>query len=114
MPDGGGPQPVASAGYGPAGEMLNVSYFGVNETRTYNSRLQLTRMTSSIWGSNVMDMQYNYSATQRSEEHTSELQSPMYLVCRLLLAKTNEHPPQIPSSACFRGHLPHGGRDPTT
>src|ERR1017187_1473598 len=23
----------------------------------------------------------------RSEEHTSELQSPMYLVCRLLLAK---------------------------
>src|SRR5437879_11062176 len=25
---------------------------------------------------------------QRSEEHTSELQSPMYLVCRLLLEKT--------------------------
>src|SRR5437762_5607712 len=25
--------------------------------------------------------------TQRSEEHTSELQSPMYLVCRLLLEK---------------------------
>src|SRR5437762_3659765 len=25
----------------------------------------------------------------RSEEHTSELQSPMYLVCRLLLEKTN-------------------------
>src|SRR5437762_10457317 len=31
----------------------------------------------------------------RSEEHTSELQSPMYLVCRLLLekkkTKTNHH-----------------------
>src|SRR5437762_3845091 len=27
------------------------------------------------------------SAHQRSEEHTSELQSPMYLVCRLLLEK---------------------------
>src|SRR5437879_8487816 len=26
-------------------------------------------------------------AVQRSEEHTSELQSPMYLVCRLLLEK---------------------------
>src|ERR1017187_10517886 len=25
----------------------------------------------------------------RSEEHTSELQSPMYLVCRLLLEKKN-------------------------
>src|SRR5437764_2717042 len=31
-------------------------------------------------------------ATRRSEEHTSELQSPMYLVCRLLLEKKNaEH-----------------------
>src|SRR5437764_13288733 len=27
------------------------------------------------------------SANRRSEEHTSELQSPMYLVCRLLLEK---------------------------
>src|SRR5437879_11375489 len=27
------------------------------------------------------------SAPKRSEEHTSELQSPMYLVCRLLLEK---------------------------
>src|SRR5436189_1797592 len=27
------------------------------------------------------------SARHRSEEHTSELQSPMYLVCRLLLEK---------------------------
>src|SRR5437762_11390676 len=26
-------------------------------------------------------------AQERSEEHTSELQSPMYLVCRLLLEK---------------------------
>src|SRR5437879_9487720 len=27
--------------------------------------------------------------SERSEEHTSELQSPMYLVCRLLLEKKN-------------------------
>src|SRR5437762_7148357 len=27
----------------------------------------------------------------RSEEHTSELQSPMYLVCRLLLEKKNKY-----------------------
>src|SRR5437879_10836702 len=27
------------------------------------------------------------ASPQRSEEHTSELQSPMYLVCRLLLEK---------------------------
>src|SRR5437879_10051173 len=29
----------------------------------------------------------NGTWTRRSEEHTSELQSPMYLVCRLLLEK---------------------------
>src|SRR5437763_5045023 len=31
------------------------------------------------------------TATTRSEEHTSELQSPMYLVCRLLLEKKNQN-----------------------
>ena len=30
-----------------------------------------------------------YDPSFRSEEHTSELQSPMYLVCRLLLEKKN-------------------------
>src|SRR5437763_12441941 len=29
--------------------------------------------------------------SSRSEEHTSELQSPMYLVCRLLLEKKNKN-----------------------
>src|ERR1017187_2756525 len=36
---------------------------------------------------------------QRSEEHTSELQSPMYLVCRLLLEKRNRPAP-------FRASIP--------
>src|SRR5437762_5137767 len=31
------------------------------------------------------------SRRRRSEEHTSELQSPMYLVCRLLLEKKNDY-----------------------
>src|SRR5438876_5939063 len=30
----------------------------------------------------------------RSEEHTSELQSPVHLVCRLLLEKKKRRPPQ--------------------
>src|SRR5437879_8750372 len=32
----------------------------------------------------------NQKLVERSEEHTSELQSPMYLVCRLLLEKKNK------------------------
>src|SRR3712207_7724216 len=31
----------------------------------------------------------------RSEEHTSELQSRQYLVCRLLLEKKNNHPSSL-------------------
>src|SRR5438552_5256400 len=32
-----------------------------------------------------------FSSTTRSEEHTSELQSPDHLVCRLLLEKKNNN-----------------------
>src|SRR5437763_9070084 len=49
------------------------------------------------------------AAWKRSEEHTSELQSPMYLVCRLLLEKKNQnlHSPvnQLPSG-CRKDRLP--------
>src|SRR3712207_7355968 len=37
--------------------------------------------------------------TQRSEEHTSELQSRQYLVCRLLLEKKHNTLSSIPPSA---------------
>src|SRR5690348_17854867 len=34
------------------------------------------------------------TAAARSEEHTSELQSPVHLVCRLLLEKKKTHQPR--------------------
>src|SRR5437762_12978759 len=37
----------------------------------------------------LLDFQLKIQQQERSEEHTSELQSPMYLVCRLLLEKKN-------------------------
>src|SRR5258708_30472154 len=40
------------------------------------------------------------SASERSEEHTSELQSPDHLVCRLLLEKKNKTRPRH-SSSCL-------------
>src|SRR5437764_11379814 len=46
--------------------------------------------------------------TPRSEEHTSELQSPMYLVCRLLLEKKKiqtEAPPSVWSVCSPRSEL---------
>src|SRR3712207_7241933 len=42
----------------------------------------------------------------RSEEHTSELQSRQYLVCRLLLEKKKTHPPSLHSSHLQSEQLP--------
>src|SRR3712207_8977034 len=39
----------------------------------------------------VMSLSRKHPARPRSEEHTSELQSRQYLVCRLLLEKKNNH-----------------------
>src|SRR5437762_11248994 len=39
--------------------------------------------------------------TGRSEEHTSELQSPMYLVCRLLLEKKKQYLTLVSSANIF-------------
>src|SRR3712207_8506175 len=41
----------------------------------------------------------------RSEEHTSELQSRQYLVCRLLLEKKKKPAEPQPGGAARRGHL---------
>src|SRR2546429_10024594 len=43
----------------------------------------------SVW----FDEQWASLATDRSEEHTSELQSRLHLVCRLLLEKKKLRPP---------------------
>src|SRR5436189_2767913 len=44
----------------------------------------------------------NYTIAMRSEEHTSELQSPMYLVCRLLLEKKNSASKRLTLKPCRR------------
>src|SRR5437764_5017377 len=41
----------------------------------------------------AQEMAYGLAIAARSEEHTSELQSPMYLVCRLLLEKKKKTSP---------------------
>src|SRR5437764_8196217 len=43
---------------------------------------------SGVW---PLVLMHSFSAPSRSEEHTSELQSPMYLVCRLLLEKKKQN-----------------------
>src|SRR2546425_2372269 len=53
------------------------------------------------------------TAEKRSEEHTSELQSLAYLVCRLLLEKKNNETRWIPSSNQSRSARPHTRPSPS-
>src|SRR5437762_610766 len=52
------------------------------------------------------------AAYGRSEENTSELQSPMYLACRLLLEKKNE--PQLRDENANNDKSVHGVLNPTS
>src|SRR3712207_7834144 len=56
------------------------------ELREVSSRTLLTRVRTD----GVVDVAP--ATIRRSEEHTSELQSRQYLVCRLLLEKKNDDP----------------------
>src|SRR5437879_11094936 len=59
-------------------------YFAATDARPVDGeRQENVRISNHIVVEEIMGMR----AEQRSEEHTSELQSPMYLVCRLLLEK---------------------------
>src|SRR5437762_4301252 len=60
-------------------EMLEEEGTEESESRIENIRELLTAAEES-----------HERGEKRSEEHTSELQSPMYLVCRLLLEKKNK------------------------
>src|SRR5437879_9923925 len=65
-----------------------VSMSGVPElTSTLSVAAPTSSWTSISLSSAVCSVTPPRSAVLRSEEHTSELQSPMYLVCRLLLEK---------------------------
>src|SRR3989441_9684535 len=48
--------------------------------------------TTALYGVQTERARQNFPISGRSEEHTSELQSLAYLVCRLLLEKKKKNP----------------------
>src|SRR5258708_12474319 len=82
-----------------------VASLGINFYLCYKYKLQRTHVTSQscllcnllLPAMNLMLVTLNLTTSPitsfRSEEHTSELQSPDHLVCRLLLEKKKQHPP---------------------
>src|SRR5947208_8059891 len=55
-------------------------------SRAPTSSARVTHPARAAWAATV-----SFSSSTRSEEHTSELQSPDHLVCRLLLEKKNAY-----------------------
>src|SRR3989441_2279766 len=63
---------------------------GENDERADQGRLALglcLRLVSAVHFHHAGDHGHSFDVLLRSEEHTSELQSLAYLVCRLLLEK---------------------------
>src|SRR5258707_8430245 len=99
---------------------IDLLFFFFNDTATteiytlsLHDALPISRDTAKILAeaSDLLDLSQPTAVMLRSEEHTSELQSRQYLVCRLLLEK-KKNPAQDPGpllercTARPRGHGP--------
>src|SRR3712207_9012214 len=62
------------------------------QNRSHSSSLRVFR----VIGRSLVRLQLDLGFLLRSEEHTSELQSRQYLVCRLLLEKKTAVRPAVP------------------
>src|SRR5437764_2074200 len=65
--------------------------FTTEKSACAESRSLLSIHFSSSAAITAVRQMFGRTAVIRSEEHTSELQSPMYLVCRLLLEKKKKN-----------------------
>src|SRR5256885_12773064 len=65
-------------------------------------RLERLRSDHRFW---CVRVTRDYRAVARSEEHTSELQSPCNLVCRLLLEKKKKHTQSRSADQAYTPHL---------
>src|SRR6185436_18360724 len=72
------------------------SYVDLNSTPRFRSTVSSCELAMPVFGllsgawrrtQSVCPTQVTFQPERRSEEHTSELQSPDHLVCRLLLEK---------------------------
>src|SRR5437762_1309380 len=75
-----------------SGPQQQRAFYSTNNGATYQGPLVLVNQQQQVFPVNIMiravvaeEAPAGPSINVRSEEHTSELQSPMYLVCRLLL-----------------------------
>src|SRR2546422_8289387 len=73
--------------WGTVGVRTNVAFFRVALRYTSGELPWATEINTPGASTSATDWKGEASGTRRSEEHTSELQSRLHLVCRLLLEK---------------------------
>src|SRR3712207_8884637 len=66
---------------------VEYSVRGAEQPLSYGMALLVIGVEQGVWGAPLDDQGELPGEVVRSEEHTSELQSRQYLVCRLLLEK---------------------------
>src|SRR3712207_6864365 len=69
---------------------LNRNYVGMIEREENAATVDVLERLAEVLGVRAPDLLLEDGGRDRSEEHTSELQSRQYLVCRLLLEKKNQ------------------------
>src|SRR4051794_41700358 len=72
-------------------------------TTLFRSRVEEDRASSEHPGKDRQAIERVVAGIPRSEEHTSELQSPVHLVCRLLLEKKKKQLPPISTARTLNG-----------
>src|SRR5437762_5804989 len=75
---------------GLAAAALYVACVLENEKKTQKEIAEIANVTEVTVRNRYKGLKDSLGLSARSEEHTSELQSPMYLVCRLLLEKKKD------------------------
>src|SRR2546422_8028367 len=75
------------------------SHWSVVESLLFDGGYRLWRIGQAGNRARLAELREGSQPGGRSEEHTSELQSRLHLVCRLLLEKKNSHRCQHPHHA---------------
>src|SRR5690242_21631334 len=82
--------PISAAWHAARTDALPVEKFSMAGTRPYACSAKKVTSAPREVGSSTPTRSAGFVRASRSEEHTSELQSHVNLVCRLLLEKKNK------------------------
>src|SRR4030067_1744818 len=105
----GDPTPISPMRRYPGTEMTKFDSVQCTSCHTPHAATYPKFLRASFFNNDPADINYPSASKIRSEEHTSELQSLAYLVCRLLLGKRQQAEQGGPTVRAGRGSAVCGG-----